>query len=119
MGIGRACTSADDERVDGVVGARRIVVVQGESFDVPGHRDVDRVLDRAVAPPDLVLVLLLEVLRVVDQQVGAAHEAHVQRVFAVEARPGAEVLGSWSLEYTSVAPSASMRNPRVSAGWCR
>ena len=40
----------------------------------PATRDVDRVLDGAVTPPHLVRVLLLEVLGVVDQQVGAAHE---------------------------------------------
>ena len=54
----------------------------------PATRDVDRVLDRAVAPPDLVRVLLREVLGVVDQQVGAAHERRCA------ARPRGRVLAT-------------------------
>ncbi len=71
-----------DEVVDVVVGARRVVVEQREPAHVRRLRDVDRVLDRAVTPPDLLGVLGGEVLGVVDHEVGAAEERDVLRLVA-------------------------------------
>src|SRR5436309_7306354 len=50
-------------------------------------RDVHRVLQGAVSPTDLAPVLLLGVLRVVDHEVGAAHERDVTLVARVLRNP--------------------------------
>jgi hypothetical protein len=62
---------------------RRVVVEEGQALHAGGERDVGRVLDRGVAPAEPVRVLLLRVLRVVDDQVGPAHEGDVPLVARV------------------------------------
>ena len=59
---------------------RRIVVEEHQALDAGGQRDVDRVLDAAVAPADLVAVLRVGVLGVVDDEVRALQERDVALV---------------------------------------
>ena len=72
-----------DDFVDFVVGPSRVVVEQREPPHRGGLRDVDGVLDRAVAPPDLLGVFVGEVLGIVDHEVGVAEERNVLCLFAV------------------------------------
>jgi hypothetical protein len=74
----------------------RIVVKERQAFDpcLGGH--IHHVVHRAVPPAGLAAdVLLLGVLRVVNQQVGASHELDVAAVALVDhAAPPAVLLGS-------------------------
>ena len=73
-----------------VVAVQRVVVEQHEAAHAGFARDVHRVLDRAVTPVPLRLVLLERVLRVVDEQVDAvAQLEHAGRdvVVGVGRRP--------------------------------
>ena len=83
-----------DQLVDRVVGARRLVVEEREATNGGGVRHPDRVLDRAVSPPPLRVVLVDGVLRVVDQEVGVTEKRDVLRFLAVELlEPGRSTLG--------------------------
>ncbi len=77
-----------------VVGALRVVVVQRHACNVGPPRHVDDVLDRAVAPADMVAELRREVLRVVDQQIGAGEPGRMRIVVAVssDVAPGGQVV---------------------------
>ena len=68
---GREVCRVAQDHVDVVVVVHRVVVEQHEIARTRLSRDVHRVVDRAVAPVPLRLVLLVRVLRVVDQQVDA------------------------------------------------
>ena len=83
-----------DLTVDGLVVPRRIVVGEGERLHPAQPRHCDHVIERAVAPADLSLVLARPVLRVVDQQIGAGEEFDMALVLtadfpgAISERPG-------------------------------
>ena len=112
-----------DERVDFVVGARRVVVEQREPADVAGHRDVDRVLDGAVTPPDLGRVLLLEVLRVVDERGRRRVRTPTWSASSRSERPRRRAGERARLVVGRVHERSRRRprcgNPSVSAGWWR
>ncbi len=62
---------------------RRIVVEEDEALDPGGQRDVDRVLEAAVAPAHLVAVFGVGVLGIVDHEVRALQEGDVALVTRV------------------------------------
>ncbi len=59
---------------------RRIVMEEDEALDTRGQRDVDGVLEAAVAPADLVAILGVGVLGIVDDEVRALQEGDVPLV---------------------------------------
>ncbi len=76
-----------DQRVDPGVGARRIVVVEREPAHAAGGGEVDRELDRAVAPAEVLRVLAEGELRVVDQEIRAGDERRVVNLVGALRRP--------------------------------
>ena len=89
-----------DDAVDRRVVARRIVMGEGEAAHAGNACDLHRVLDGAVAPALLGVVFVGDVLRVVDQEVGVAHEIGMAAVAALRSlrcRPASSCeCGSWS-----------------------
>ena len=72
-----ACGTAPrglDQAVDAGIVAHRIVVIERKPPHVAANRRIDRELDRAVSPAEVLPVLAERELRVVDQQVGAGDE---------------------------------------------
>ena len=96
-----------------------IVVGEHELAHPRGRRELHGVFVGAVAPILPGGILLRRVLRVVDHQPGAFQEPRVAPVALVHDGLGAvgrggscqsaSEKGSWSHEYTTAAPSASMR----------
>ena len=77
--------STGDQRVDLVVGAARVMVIERNAGNVGAKRHVDHVLDGAVPPPHMVVVLRREVLRVVNQQVRAGEPTRMGVIVAIAA----------------------------------
>ena len=82
------------EGQDRVVVVNRIVVKQCESSGSRCHRDIRCILNRAVAPPELGLILLFAVLRIVNDKIRIFEKLNmplIARVF--ELRPGVVPIG--------------------------
>ena len=56
------------------IGVVRVVVEQHQAAHPRPLRELERMADRAVAPTDVIRILLVEVLRVVEQHVDVAHD---------------------------------------------
>ena len=84
---GRAPAREGDQLVDTGVAAHRIVVVEREPAHPAGGGEVDRELDRAVAPAEVLLVLAEGELRVVDQEIRASDEGGVVDLVGAARRP--------------------------------
>ena len=76
----RARLGADLQSLQRRVVVRRIVVEERHATRPGLHRDVDRVFHRGVTPPHALAILLLAVLRVVDDEVRVLHERDVPLV---------------------------------------
>ena len=79
-----------EELVELIVGAAGIVVVERDAADIGAASEIDDVFDGAVAPTHVVAVLGSEVLRVVDEQIGAADETGVGVVVTVPCQVAAD-----------------------------
>ena len=71
-----------DQPVDGVVVAGRVVMEERQLRHAGPHAGVDDVFDGAVAPPDLVGVLLGKVLGVVNHEIGIRQKPRMLHVAA-------------------------------------
>jgi hypothetical protein len=76
-----------DDRVDTGVVAQRIVVVERKASHLAGHREIDRELDRTVAPAAVLVVFAERELGIVDQQVGAFDEVGIVAFVGALRRP--------------------------------
>src|SRR5581483_6272208 len=72
----RPAASAAHQAIHGAIDASRVVMVERQPLHAARHGEVDRVLDAAVPPPDLLAELFGRVLRIGNQEVGAADELH-------------------------------------------
>src|SRR4029434_7630410 len=104
-----------------VVVVGRVVVEQHEALHAGGERDVDGVLDAAVAPADLVAVLVAGVLRVVDHEICAAQKgdvALVARMLRHPARGVPERLVVGRVHHSGAVAGHAGRGGGVSVGVC-
>ena len=84
----------EQQTVDRVIVVGRVVVEQHRLCDARGAARVDRVLDRAVTPPDASGVLLGRVLGVVDHDVGALQERDMAIIIAVRSHVATHTEGA-------------------------
>ena len=75
---------------------RGVVVERNEVLDPASRGELERVVQRAVAPPDPLLVLVVGVLRVVDQYVDAGRELEPRAPVGRLGELAAASIGSWS-----------------------
>jgi hypothetical protein len=73
--------------------------------------------ERAVPPTDTSLVLILGVLRVVDQEVGAGGNIETRRPSRGLREAARAECGLVIRDYARTRPASAIRYPRVGPGW--